>query len=128
MKAELRRKLILEAFTQGPQSIPSLSKLTQVSKSGCFTTVAALLVDGLIEFVGTQKSSSPWGGQPMRVFRLVGTQTEPPPATTPSIVTRIENAARVYWKPPRTRTKSGSGQIAGPITICQYRWGSTRLG
>lgn len=125
MKHEERRRRILEAFALGPQSVPSLSKLTQVSKSGCFTTIASLLVQGEIEFVGTQKSSSPWGGQPMRVFRLTGTAAPLPP---PPPVTRIVNAARTYWKPQRARSKSGSGQIAGPITIPQYRWGSGRLG
>lgn len=126
MRHEERRRLILEAFALGPQSVPSLSKLTQVSKSGCFTTIASLLVRGEIEFAGTQKNSSPWGGQPMRIFRLTGSQPTPVPVAP--VVRRIENAARTYWRPQRARTKSGSGQIAGPITIPGYRWGSTRLG
>jgi ribosomal protein L37AE/L43A len=33
-----------------------------------------------------------------------------------------------YRTPAKTKSSSGSGQIAGRITIPNYRWGSSRLG
>jgi hypothetical protein len=43
----------------------------------------------------------------------------------PGIKARVYS---LYARAPREKHHTGSGQIAGPITIPQQRWGSTRLG
>jgi hypothetical protein len=118
-----RLAAVLAAFSAGPLSIAQVSVHADVPMTSAWKAVADLLLAGKIVFYGYRPSLSYKGGAPVKLYALASHGPHGKPLV--HYLRKEKNAKRTEWREPRARRNSGSGVVAGRITIGRgAKWGA----